>query len=225
MLRSPSLRHPARSESFNPHPLRRADATSESVMLCGGPMAFNPHPLRRADATFFRHLTPPPRRTFNPHPLRRADATCGYPQVPTNHRLSILIRSEERMLPSCQNRPQPIGKGFQSSSAPKSGCYTMTLQLMDALRGFQSSSAPKSGCYGQEPVDGHSQLDLSILIRSEERMLRHGGRIFVTEGELSILIRSEERMLQPQIPTCTRASLSFNPHPLRRADATATRCL
>ena len=85
---------------FNPHPPRRAGATSVSpVSLSYSCMRFNPHPPRRAGATSYRLSSCAALWRFNPHPPRRAGATSS-PQM-------VALK-----------RPT----GFQSSPAPKGGC-------------------------------------------------------------------------------------------------------
>ncbi len=60
--------------------------------------------------------------------------------------VSILTRSKERVL------RYDIDTGvveikFQSSPAPKSGCYGASMIMPSSSELFQSSPAPKSGCY------------------------------------------------------------------------------
>ena len=58
---------------------------------------FNPHPVRRPDETPNTDVTAPPDKSFNPHPVRRPDETSrgGYDRA--RDRVSIHIRSEDRM--------------------------------------------------------------------------------------------------------------------------------
>ena len=114
---------------FNPHQLRRADATSKPMLRQDSRQRFNPHQLRRADATFA---------------LSTKDFAAPYPLLPS---VSILISSEELML------QQSIFYGL------------------------------------------------------------HWRRV-------SILISSEELMLRPAFVFQNGKRRSFNPHQLRRADAT-----
>ena len=110
---------------FNPHPLRKEDATSRLICcLIWMDFDFNPHPLRKEDATtprsrktsqvvnisililFEKRMLPPITKAeaavhihFNPHPLRKEDATKSQSVNP--HRcapISILILFEKRML-------------------------------------------------------------------------------------------------------------------------------
>ena len=59
---------------------------------------------------------------------------------------------------------------------------------------FQSSSAPKDGCYVNDAVLPGT-IDVSILIRPEGRMLREALLACPCAGGVSILIRPEGRML------------------------------
>ena len=64
---------------------------------------------------------------------------------------------------------------------------------------------------------------VSILIRPEGRMQLKLPVITLAPAPVSILIRPEGRM-QPSAPTRTSGpSMSFNPHPARRPDATGVR--
>ena len=61
---------------------------------------------------------------------------------------------------------------FQSSAAPKDGCYyQLVLAHTMLLYEFQSSAAPKDGCYSQEQVASHAVAPVSILSRPEGRLL------------------------------------------------------
>ncbi len=60
--------------------------------------------------------------------------------------VSILTRSKERVLHP-RSRFRMILYLFQSSPAPKSGCYNLKLITPKKKSKFQSSPAPKSGCY------------------------------------------------------------------------------
>jgi len=169
----PRVRSPGRTDGVLSILIRSEE---RMLLACAGPLSterpFNPHPLRRADATCSARITRPRLGPFNPHPLRRADATHRSTSAAT-HALF-----------------------FQSSSAPKSGCYvrapgiqrasrppfnphplrradatSVTPCVVHARTDFQSSSAPKSGCYPSTVVGGMCFDGLSILIRSEERML------------------------------------------------------
>ncbi len=156
--------------SFNPHPLQRAGATIGGRTSAGRYDSFNPHPLQRAGATAMVFIekwiqkfqsSPAPKsgcydsasaagpegQGFNPHPLQRAGATASLFAMAHILDVSILTRSKERvLLPASYVTGMPIYL-FQSSPAPKSGCYDGELPLHLILLQFQSSPAPKSGCY------------------------------------------------------------------------------
>ncbi len=63
----------------------------------------------------------------------------------SNRIVSILTRSKERVLRHITGG-EADGFRFQSSPAPKSGCYSAARKA-DGHEKFQSSPAPKSGCY------------------------------------------------------------------------------
>ena len=63
-------------------------------------------------------------RRFNPQPPRRTAATSPSGAGPTRSM-------------------------FQSSAAPKDGCYKAKQAQMFSAQWFQSSAAPKDGCYRQ----------------------------------------------------------------------------
>ena len=91
----------AATARFNPHPVRRPDATWYiQITLYYSPVSilirsedrmqridifhlrfvdagFNPHPVRRPDATYYYPLAKDVRKCFNPHPVRRPDATLN----------------------------------------------------------------------------------------------------------------------------------------------------
>ncbi len=112
--------------------------------------------------------------------------------------VSILTRSKERVLRTInfpffedkefQSSPAPksgcYGKFeprvscysmFQSSPAPKSGCYDHGSMFTPKKYTFQSSPAPKSGCYPIWTAELFWMLHVSILTRSKERVLRRAG--------------------------------------------------
>ncbi len=165
-----------RSSRFNPHPLQRAGATSRSRTARATFTSFNPHPLQRAGATPGCSISRSPmlvsiltrskervlqnRRQqncaiapcFNPHPLQRAGATVYYCLV--------------RLTTAWYDRIQTL---FQSSPAPKSGCYSVVIQRRRPGPGFQSSPAPKSGCYQR------FQLELIGVIGFNPHPLQRAG--------------------------------------------------
>jgi len=162
-------------------------------------------------------------RPFNPHPLRRADAT----NITHPHNAALF--------------------GFQSSSAPKSGCYVVGEVVCVSAGDLSILIRSEERMLRARKERAPDRRMLSILIRSEERMLRPLTRNLGVNDHLSILIRSEERMLrQPEgkvrLFSCLSILIrseermlhiklrrsfadggSFNPHPLRRADATTAR--
>ncbi len=123
------MRNPAVANypySFNPHPVRRLDATSHTPGYRQGNTRFNPHPVRRLDATANAIvLRSNQMARFNPHPVRRLDATCFQTTCRVEPALvSILIQSEDWMLLSPHIFPL-LSLMFQSSSSPKTGCYIL----------------------------------------------------------------------------------------------------
>ena len=121
--------------------------------------------------------------------------------------VSILSRSEERLLLS-SNLDTVASFRFQSSAAPKNGCYVGG--LCDLIKGdrFQSSAAPKNGCYHLDRGGNEQGLGVSILSRSEERLLPAGRPDEPgTGGDVSILSRSEERLLPAAYAALVRSSV------------------
>jgi len=217
--------------SFNPHPLRRADATRRDANRDAQNADFQSSSAPKSgcyDQDRLRGVGPPLFQSSS------APKSGCYPHVPA--------------------RADGIS-GFQSSSAPKSGCYgndrcrqrrssspfnPHPLRRADATRhrkarrccGNALSILIRSEERMLPVAEAHAMAGaaLSILIRSEERMLQSWVSAMRCKDALSILIRSEERML-PWLARLHRVSTSpFNPHPLRRADATCmperggTRC-
>ena len=121
---------------FNPQPLRRTAATTMAVLeqriphtfqssaapkngcyirarrpRTRGRTRFNPQPLRRTAATRVRfHPWRSGSQCFNPQPLRRTAATSSYHAMPRPSRM------------------------FQSSAAPKNGCYCPRDTAADRLQ-------------------------------------------------------------------------------------------
>ena len=63
---------------------------------------------------------------------------------------------------------------FQSSPGPKTGCYAGTHRVMCGDSTFQSSPGPKTGCYVvMREAELAGEL-VSILTRSEDRVLPRG---------------------------------------------------
>ena len=163
-----------RHGSFNPQPPRRTAATGRGEWIVGLLPGFNPQPPRRTAATFrlARHRSLLP-LCFNPQPPRRTAATGGRSSQP--HRaatVSILNRPEGRLLPDGRNEDS-MNNSFQSSTAPKDGCYfSACAASFTPSAMFQSSTAPKDGCYHRARVQGAGALHVSILNRPEGRLLR-----------------------------------------------------
>ena len=86
---------------------------------------------------------------FNPQPPRRTAATSCRPRSGSRAwSVSILSRPEGRLLPVLSGRDGVLGRVFQSSAAPKDGCYWGVRQVNHWTSSkFQSSAAPKDGCY------------------------------------------------------------------------------
>ena len=132
---------------------------------------------------------------------------------------------------------------FQSSSSSKRGCYEGKIEgarkiknisililfekrmllplkpLSNTTNIFQSSSSSKRGCYSGEICGCYSPY-ISILILFEKRMLHRRITCQCFYPKISILILFEKRML-PKRCTCSLPHrYNFNPHPLRKEDAT-----
>ena len=159
--------------------------------------------------------------------------------------VSILIRPFDRML-QVEVRRGVVGRGFQSSSGPSTGCCSRTALTPAPPIVFQSSSGPSTGCCPGLDVGAKQVVRVSILIRPFDRML-HGTTLRQEAGlYVSILIRPFDRMLPPAArprntrwerfqsssgpstgcccpPTggLTGRRSSFNPHPALRPDAAA----
>ncbi len=107
---------------FNPHPLQRAGATQPIMNLFQVPGVSI---LTRSKERVLRERLRPVFAAvvcFNPHPLQRAGATSPVLSLAGIGRVSILTRSKERVL-LMMYWSNARGLVFQSSPAPKSGCY------------------------------------------------------------------------------------------------------
>ena len=160
---------------------------------------------------------------FNPQPPRRTAATCSAKYV------------------TLSDSPR-----FQSSAAPKDGCYGHTwsdeskqfiVSILSRPEGrlllgmpiqattatmFQSSAAPKDGCYYRRAVGDVRGLDVSILSRPEGRLLPSCCSF------ISIHSSGFQSSAAPKDGcycicwVCPTAHQSFNPQPPRRTAATRT---
>ncbi len=203
---------------------------------------FQSSPAPKSGCYPFRPWLISPGRCFNPHPLQRAGATVG-DQAPVVHiSVSILTRSKERVLLELAIYTE-YPDMFQSSPAPKSGCYMPALEIKINVFVFQSSPAPKSGCYASRR-GLHVPFQVSILTRSKERVLRFSfstdlpTRMFQSSpapksgcyyGTCSVLVCGKTFQSSPAPKSgCydpgspwVPPRISFNPHPLQRAGATS----
>ncbi len=150
------------------------------------PCRFNPQPPRRTAATLAVPIqTNLFTRCFNPQPPRRTAAT----------REAV--------------RPRPRLRWFQSSAAPKDGCYPTLAAACFAAAAFQSSAAPKDGCYPVRLAEVTRYDLVSILSRPEGRLLHDAASAGVHRRDpVSILSRPEGRLLPPAHPSLH--------HPLQR---------
>ena len=150
---SPHARRWAAS-SFNPHPARGPDAGSHSQPLGRDFAGFNPHPARGPDAGSRPTNCSATTSCFNPHPARGPDAGRGA-RCGRSRRLdlvSILIRTEGRMLVTTDKIAPNAVSAFQSSSGPRAGCWAVAGAAMAVKFGrFQSSSGPRAGCWRRGP--------------------------------------------------------------------------
>ena len=160
--------------------------------------------------------------------------TCFNPQPPRRTAATLVIKLDLHV---------PIG--FQSSAAPKDGCYDRRWVDLDDFLKFQSSAAPKDGCYQVLQRQLFITSEVSILSRPEGRLLLStGGQVVpivgfqssaapkdgcyvsgatastITLDWVSILSRPEGRLLRGVISKPRSAVACFNPQPPRRTAAT-----
>ena len=126
---------------------------------------------------------------------------------------------------------------FQSSSDPQAGCDEVHHQPAYSGFGFNPHPTRRPDATLAHRADA-PDVHVSILIRPEGRMRRHGatriagfnphpaggrhddrGRLH-TRRCVSILIRPEGRMRRAAVATAATRIAGFNPHPTRRPDAT-----
>ena len=140
--------------SFNPHPARRPDATTNCRRWSAIHQGFNPHPARRPDATGAAGITLPggSQVSILTQPegrMQQRTAGAGLQSI----KVSILTQPEGRMQPSRLRSFSPSST-FQSSPSPKAGCNTRLLFGFAAQGLFQSSPSPKAGCNPWAPRFG-----------------------------------------------------------------------
>ena len=202
---------------FNPHPVRRPDATNQfnqmyltfkvSILIRSedrmqhNERAYNQRNCkvsilirsedRMQPISLALHEHKP---SFNPHPVRRPDATSQRKRARDRMRVSILIRSEDRM-----QLVQTISR----------------LHLIHSFNPHPVRRPDATNLYLHLP----SASVVSILIRSEDRMQHVFHNLILYSFFVSILIRSEDRMQRKKKKNKSFASC-FNPHPVRRPDAT-----
>src|SRR5206468_2589837 len=127
---------------------------------------FNPHPTRRLDATSETLIQRYALREFQSSSNPKVGCYDVAGQLPSLHvRVSILIQPEGWMLLLgwlLESHPE---LWFQSSSNPRVGCYVRArLAALAALLEFQSSSNPKVGCYHERSPAYDRSRQVSILI-------------------------------------------------------------
>ena len=117
------------------------------------------------------HAAPPRHRSFNPHLHRGAGAACYRQERRDAVEVSILTRTEVRVL-------------------RYTDCTDNTARL------FQSSPAPRYGCCHSRIQAYPSGEGVSILTRTEVRVLRTRTLLTAKLSVVSILTRTEVRVLQ-----------------------------
>ncbi len=180
-------------------PIRSEDRMrlASTVPLLSWPVCFNPHPVRRPDATHHaqrvqqqRQVSIPIRSEDRMRPRHRGPLrSCGAVSIP--------IRSEDRMRPAAGPDGIHANRPFQSPSGPKTGCdWRRRCSSSWPMFVFQSPSGPKTGCDGRDPPGHGARVRVSIPIRSEDRMRLAlcGNSPYM--ARVSIPIRSEDRMRQ-----------------------------
>ena len=115
--------------------------------------------------------------------------------VASGHRVSILIRPEDRMQLSLM-AVIGVPLWFQSSSGPKTGCNRCGVSRCRTASCFNPHPARRPDATRGRPLPHAGLRRVSILIRPEDRMQRSRGH--------------------PPLA----GTGSFNPHPARRPDAT-----
>ena len=182
------------SHSFNPHPPRRASATTSS--LTDGPSTssgFNPHPPRRASATTKKPSTIIGGPAFQSSPAPEGE--CNLHKADTIVTVSILTRPGgiECNVRSFRCGPTLV-TGFQSSPAPEGECNTRVRQRGPPIRFNPHPPRRASATSPWTRTPGWT-----LTFQSSP----------APEGECNL--------------RCVRVcgpSRSFNPHPPRRASAT-----
>ena len=126
--------------------------------------------------------------------------------------VSILTRSEDRVLPRCSAMLK-TKRWFQSSPGPKTGCYATITMLRPSTLGFNPHPVRRPGATCNSTALVQSRL-VSILTRSEDRVLRHRRLLLCRDQLVSILTRSEDRVLRPvQLPAHADIEFQSSPGP------------
>ncbi len=165
---------------FNPHPHRGAGAAEALVyggarvyvsiltrtevrvlrrgvgVWRGACVCFNPHPHRGAGAASASRKQEMEGGGFNPHPHRGAGAASKHDLSCFARRVSILTRTEVRVLHESE-RGRRWRQQFQSSPAPRCGCCKQAVIEGRFEDKFQSSPAPRCGCCNKQITINNKQ--------------------------------------------------------------------
>ena len=131
---------------------------------------FNPHPHRGTGAALHRRGT---EALSQVSILTRTEVRvllCQCQQCQRREDVSILTRTEVRVLPM-RLQGLALVRQFQSSPAPRYGCCSMPKLIRPENSRFQSSPAPRYGCCPPHLYPPSSSLSVSILTRTEVRVL------------------------------------------------------
>ena len=187
------------------------------------------------------HAAPPRHRSFNPHLHRGAGAACYRQERRDAVEVSILTRTEVRVLQFGQDMLyQAIV--FQSSPAPRCGCCSNAVLLTLSQLLFQSSPAPRCGCCSTTTTRQCRRWSFNPHPHRGTGAACYTDEVFKIKYEVSILTRTEVRVLQlgkglvlsaaqfqsspaPRYGCCFLSfvdgdsRISFNPHPHRGTGA------
>ena len=127
--------------------------------------------------------------------------------------VSILTRSEDRVLRAGRSRSIGSCTWFQSSPGPKTGCFSCTLRRIRDRWCFNPHPVRRPGASNERTEHCPPGQNVSILTRSEDRVLLDVGRIFLTYSDVSILTRSEDRVLRHPPPSYCHLNFMFQSSP------------
>ena len=214
---------PADPQRFNPHPVAGPDAT-----IRPGPPPQHIHVsiLIRSPDRMQHYAFQLPVGFVMVFQSSSGRRTGCNPDWMEGHIVIPRFQSSSGRRTGCNVRG-PVAVGgevivFQSSSGRRTGCNPDWMEGHIVIPRFQSSSGRRTGC---NPEDGKTMCRPHLFQSSSGRRTgcnQGWDRFYSPLTQVSILIRSPDRMQPIRPPRQWLSPECFNPHPVAGPDATST---